>query len=496
MVYDEMRSIENSRELIGMENLLFEKECKKADMISLSFQNEVEIARKEYLQRAKNNKRVWVVLDDDPTGIQTVHDVAVYTDWEKDTLLNALKGEKGLFFILTNSRGITEKATVSLHEELMNNLIEASKKCGISFSVISRSDSTLRGHFPLETDIIARNLEDGLNEKTDGLIMIPFFRAGGRFTINDIHYVKYGENLVPAGNTEFALDETFGYKNSNLKKYIEEKTDGKIKAQEVISISLELLRQGRVDDIEEKLSLAHDGAAIVVNALAKVDLEVFCAALYRCIDKGKRYVFRTAADFVKTVGAVTDIPLLNRESLSITSNSGGVVMIGSHTDKTTRQLNKLRELKDLVFIEYDSDKILDKKLEEETVRVAELASKIIKDGRTPVIYTNRKVLSLPDDTKEDALVRSAAISEGFTDVVAKLECEPAFIVGKGGITSSDIGTRALKVKRALVLGQIQPGVPVWKTDERSRFPNIPYVIFPGNVGDDDTLFNALEALRR
>ena len=72
--------------------------------------------------------------------------------------------------------------------------------------------------------------------------------------------------------------------------------------------------------------------------------------------------------------------------------------------------------------------------------------------------------------------------------------EPAFIIAKGGITSSDVGTKALKVKKANVLGQICPGIPVWETDDGSKFPHMAYVIFPGNVGDADTLKTAVEKL--
>ena len=70
------------------------------------------------------------------------------------------------------------------------------------------------------------------------------------------------------------------------------------------------------------------------------------------------------------------------------------------------------------------------------------------------------------------------------------------IVGlfSGGITSSDVGTKALGVKRALVMGQIRPGIPVWKTGPESRFPDTPYVIFPGNVGEDSTLRECVEVL--
>ncbi len=471
----------------------YKEELEKAYAISSGHEAEIKVAKNELKERAASRKNIWVVLDDDPTGIQTVHDVAVYTDWEEDTLFSALTGEKGMFYILTNSRGVVAEKSEQLHKELMNNLINASKRSGVSFSVISRGDSTLRGHFPLETDIIKECMENGLGETMDGLILAPFFYAGGRVTCEDIHYVRYKDELVPAGETEFAKDETFGYKNSNLGKYVQEKS-GSMHQEKYISIPLELLRGGDLDKIESLLLDASCMIPIIVNALEPQDLEVFCAALYRVLEKGKHFVYRTAADFVKAVGAISDKELLTSKDMDICEDKGGIVMIGSHTAKTTSQLDMLRDLNNLRFIEYDSDKVLTGELESETMKTAKLASELIEQGMTPVLYTKRKVLGVPGDTKESALIRSAAISDAFTDVVSKLKISPSFIVGKGGITSSDIGIKALKVKRAVALGQIQPGVPVWKTDETSRFPGIPYIIFPGNVGEEDTLLKAVTIL--
>lgn len=66
----------------------------------------------------RKSRRKIVVLDDDPTGVQTVHDVSVYTDWSEEAVLSGFKEENSLFYILTNSRGSTaaetEKRTVRL----------------------------------------------------------------------------------------------------------------------------------------------------------------------------------------------------------------------------------------------------------------------------------------------------------------------------------------------------------------------------------------------
>lgn len=401
-----------------------------------------------------------------------------------------------MFYVLTNSRGLTETETTALHRELVENLCTAAEETGTAFQIISRSDSTLRGHFPLETELIGAGLEERLGTPQDGIILAPFFLAGGRVTIEDVHYVLRGDELIPAAQTEFARDASFGYSHSFLPDYVEEKTGGKVPAQEVLSIPLELLRRGDADGAEERLLHARDGRVIVVNALELSDLRVFAAALYRCIAKGRHFLFRTAADFVRAVGAVPDIPLLTAKEMCAESPSGhgGVIVAGSHTEKTTRQLERLRGLPGLDFIEFDSDLVVSGGLAEEAARVRSLTEGDVKRGITPVVYTKRKRLELPGDTAERALRRSALISEALVSVIGEMEETPAYVIAKGGITSSDVGTKALRVKRAWVLGQVQPGIPVWRCGGESRFPGIPYVIFPGNVGEEDSLCRVVETL--
>ena len=150
----------------------------------------------------------------------------------------------------------------------------------------------------------------------------------------------------------------------------------------------------------------------------------------------------------------------------------------------------------VVPIQFDSDLVLqgDEVFYAEVDRCVALEEEVIRSGRVAVCFTSRKLLTVENDTPESALIRSVKISDGVQSLVGRLKVTPAFIIAKGGITSSTVGTEALGVKRANVLGQICPGIPVWQTDDTSKFPKIPYVIFPGNVGDADTLRQAVEIL--
>ena len=243
----------------------------------------------------------------------------------------------------------------------------------------------------------------------------------------------------------------------------------------------------------------HDFGKVVLNAIDYCDLKVFSVAFYRAAAQGKNFLFRTGAGLVKVMGGVTDQPLLTRKDMiTQETENGGMVVVGSHTKKTTAQLEALLTLDGVEGIPFNSDLVMegDDAFSAEIDRVVAKSEDVIRSGRTAVCYTNRKLLTAANDSKEDALLRSVKISEGVYSLVGRLHITPAFVIAKGGITSSDVGTKALKVKRASVMGQIRPGIPVWQTGEESKFPHIPYVIFPGNVGEAETLKEAVEILQK
>ncbi|MDD3346140.1 four-carbon acid sugar kinase family protein [Oscillibacter sp.] len=438
----------------------------------------------------------FIVLDDDPTGVQTVHDVSVYTDWSVESMESGLREEGKLFYILTNSRGLTAAETTAVHEEIAANIAAAAKATGQSYLIMSRSDSTLRGHFPLETELLRQGMERA-GRRVDGEILCPFFKEGGRFTIGNTHYVRYGDELIPAAQTEFAKDRTFGYTHSDLPGYIEEKTGGRFSGQDVVCISLQELRRQDYDGIAAKLEQVKNFNKVCVNAVDYCDVKVFAVALYRAMARGKTFLFRTAAGLVKVVGGISDIPLLRREDMvKSPTRTGGVVVVGSHTQKTTAQLEALLALPCVEAIAFRSSLVLegDAALNGEVSRCLALEEAAIRAGKVAVCFTERTLLNVDNDTPESALLRSVKISDAVQKLVGQLQVTPAFIVAKGGITSSTVGTQALHVKKANVLGQICPGIPVWQTDEASKFPQIPYVIFPGNVGGVETLRQAVEIL--
>lgn len=448
-------------------------------------------------KEADQSCRKIVVLDDDPTGVQTVHDVSVYTDWSVQSIQEGFREDNKLFFILTNSRGLTQAQTTKAHQEIADRVDEVSQQMGIDYLIYSRSDSTLRGHFPLETEVLRAGFEKHHpNEKVDGEILAPYFNEGGRFTVNNVHYVRYGEELVPVGQTEFAQDDTFGFHSSNLGEYVEEKTKGAYRKENVTFIEQADLRAMAIDKVVTQLDAVQHFNKVVVNATDDYDMKVFAVALYRSLNHGKRFIVRGAAALLKALGNISTIPLLKRQQMiNDDSLNGGIIVVGSHTNKTTAQLNELKKVPGIEFIEMNSDLVLvSGALEKEVERILKLEDDYIAQGITVCVSTKRALLKVDHDTPEAALERSVQISAALQKCVGYLKTKPSFVVAKGGITSSDVGIKALRVKKANVLGQIEPGVPVWRTGEESTFPNIAYVIFPGNVGEVATLRNAVEKL--
>ncbi|XEC95800.1 four-carbon acid sugar kinase family protein [Paenibacillus tarimensis] len=443
------------------------------------------------------NKKI-IVLDDDPTGVQTVHGVSVYTDWSEAGLEQGFLEQNPMFFILTNSRGMIQAETEAAHKEIAANIAAVAAKLKREFVIISRGDSTLRGHYPLETETLKATIEASGAPAFDGEVLLPFFKEGGRFTIDNIHYVQYDSYLIPSGETEFAKDRTFGYTKSHLGEWIEEKSNGEFKAGQTTYISLESIRRLDVEKITRQLLEVTGFKKVVVNAADEADVKIVTAALIKAMKAGKTFMFRSAAALPKVMGGISDKALLSREELiRQETGHGGLIIVGSHVQKTTEQLQELKTSPFIEFIKFDCHLVVQpEKFKAEIDRVIGSCETLLRSGGTVAVYTRRERLDLGENKQEEELQLSVKISDAVTSIVERLTVRPNYIVAKGGITSSDIGTKGLKVKRATVAGQIKPGIPVWITGDESRFPGISYIIFPGNVGSKTTLKETVELLNQ
>ena len=430
-----------------------------------------------------------VVIDDDPTGTQTVYDIPVITDGCSAHLEEAVRDRVPLIYVLTNSRSLPAAQTEVVTRELAGRIQTLSERLERKILVVSRSDSTLRGHFPLEVDVLASTL--GLEEYT--LVVAPFFAEGGRYTVGDIHYVQEGDKLVPAAKTPFAQDRVFGYRHSNLRRWIEEKTAGRVKAQEVKSVGIEDIREGGVERVKAILRPLGPKNPAVLNAAELADMDVAAAAILELVGEGRQFLFRTAASFVQALAGLDSRPLLETGSLGLKGEGAGVIVVGSYVPMTTSQINRLLDAGELVPIELDVKALLEEPRRDSIVHEAiNRLNSLLLDNQPVVVYSSRDLVA--GESYQEDLRIGRIVSAALVDVVRGIRTTPRFIIAKGGITANDIASKGLDVKCATVLGQLLNGVPVWRLEEGSRFPKVPYVVFPGNVGDENALLEAYRKL--
>jgi len=458
---------------------------------------------REIQDRVAADGRKIVVLDDDPTGVQSVHDVPVLADWPVEELRWGLSQKSPTFFVLTNSRALPEDRAVKMNRTIVGALAEAAEDAGKDFVIISRSDSTLRGHYPAETDALAGALEETRGEKVDGVILCPCFFEAGRITVDDIHWVRQGERLVPAGLTEFASDHSFGFANSDLKDWVAEKTDGRVPASDVTSVSLSDIREGGPERVSELLCGVEDGRPVVVNAEHYGDLEVFVLGLLGAEAAGKRFIYRTGPSFARVRGGISPPAILGPENLRSRGmpRGHGLILVGSYVPTTTEQLREALALDGVESFEISVRRLLEPAARESEIeRAVSWVNQTLR-SREAIVYTSRDLVtagSLADGERSNLDVGST-VSDALVEVMRRVDraLELSFVIAKGGITSSEVGTRGLGVKRAQVAGPLLPPgiVPVWMLPEGNDFPGLPYVIFPGNVGGPDSLARAIEILR-
>jgi uncharacterized protein YgbK (DUF1537 family) len=438
-----------------------------------------------------NNKPKIIVLDDDPTGSQTVHGCLLLMHWDVETLRIGLQDNSPIFFVLTNTRSLTPDAAASVTREVCQNLKSAIAQENIQdFLVVSRSDSTLRGHYPIETDIIAQELGP-----FDAHFLVPAFFEGGRITRDSVHYLMVDGVATPVHETEFARDSVFAYHHSYLPKYVEEKTKGSISEESVERFLLPDIRAGSL----ERLMKLEGNQCAVVDGENQADLNRFAEDIQKAASQGKRFLFRSAASILTALAALPPQPIAAENMAEyVRESKPGAVIVGSHVKKTTQQLEKLLQVEGTAGIEVNVARLLDDDGNESATLLSEIIENVRavhSAGKTPVVYTSRQELNFKD--VKTRLEFGVKVSSLLMDIVQGLPSDIGFLISKGGITSNDVLSTGLNLNSARLLGQILAGCSmVITTSDHPQFPNLPVVLFPGNVGDADALGTSYKRLAK
>lgn len=440
--------------------------------------------------------RTLLVLDDDPTGSQCVAGLQVAFDTDPTVAAAALSEPGSACFVLTNSRALDEKPAVALNREIVSGVLEhLGPREGLH--VVSRSDSTLRGHVIAEPNAIADSLaEAGID--LNAFLFCPAMIEAGRFTEGDTHFAKVDGVARKVEDTDFAKDATFGYSHSHLAKFLEERSGGRVLADSVLSIGLDDIRSGGVERVREILAGARNRQWVIVNATEYSDMDVVAQAAALCEANGSVFVSRCGPSFVRSLAGQSGATVLGAEDLDIDPDRTphGFVVVGSHVGLTSQQLAVLHERGGHEEFELHVPTLLDDSTRK--AHIAHVADRI-KSRLTDtdcVLYTSRDLVKT--ESKAESLAIARAVSNAVVAVVqAVREARPAWVVAKGGITSHEVAASGLGIRRATVAGQFYAGqISLFTaTDAPSDVLGVPYVVFPGNVGGRDALADVVGRLR-
>lgn len=455
----------------------------------------VRVVPAQTVRARLDGARRLVVLDDDPTGTQTVRDVPVLTQWGVDDVRWALGQAGPGFYVLTNTRSLSPKDAAVRNREVAEACLQAAREEGVALSFASRGDSTLRGHFPLETDVLTEVLA-AHGHRTDALLLAPAYIDAGRVTLDGVHWTVDGHGLTPVADGEYARDATFGYSASRLADWVEEKSGGRVSAADVTEVGLADVRDPAGVELESALTSASGGRVIVPDVVSDDDMRAVVLHVLEAEAAGTGVLHRVGPSYVRARLGQDDASRIPDEHLSglVAAGGHGLVVVGSHVGLTSRQLEALRASRPLVEIELDVEQVLD---DERCLRHCDQVVATAADAlahELVVVRTSRQLLTGPDGAS--SLDISQRVSAALVDVTARVvrRQRPSYLVAKGGITSSDVATSALEMHRGWVRGPVLDGiVSLWEAVDGFA-AGLAYVVFAGNVGDDQSLADVVDRL--
>lgn len=411
-----------------------------------------------------------IILDDDPTGTQSASGVDVLLEWDADLLEEALHTADAVY-LLTNTRAVPEAEAVALLERTRGDALEAGRRLGERLHVVLRGDSTLRGHVFPETAVFA--------SASSVIVFVPAFPEGGRTTIDGMHLVRIGDDTMPAHETEYAEDPVFPFRSGYLPDYVRD-TSGR----DSLRFGLGDVRTG-APEFRAALRRALPGTVLLPDAQTGDDIRAIATAITDAWAEGVDVVVRSASPLAAAIAGVESDGLLERPLLATPGDT--LLVCGSHTAGATRQLEPVEAAFGPAVLVRTDDALED--AAGTGGRVAELALGRITATGFAAISSERV-----RDATHNTLQHGERVMTALTTATAALRRSVDLVVSKGGITSAEVARLGLGARRARVLGQVLPGVSVWRIVTPEGDEKL-YVVVPGNVGDPSTLVDVLAAVR-
>ncbi len=483
--------------------------------LSPEYPQDVTMQIEEILQTRGNE--IVVFLEDDSTGVQKSHDVYLLTDYSDEGIRSGLKAAHiaghRLVFILTNSRALSSAQAAELNRNIAKILIDIAQEKKTVIRLGSRSDSTLRGHFPLEPLVLLETLQyHGVS--CDGIIVSHVFLTEmSRITINKIHMIRIQKPdgsfwYRPVHQTKFAADPRFGYTTSNMPEYVEFKSAtsqfGKIRAENVLHIDIDLIRKGGPEEVKRSLLSVHNGQIVTFDTITPQDLRVFVLGLLKAEQQGKRFLYRTAASLPPIRVNMLEIPVVPQEQIPrpLLRKNRVLCLWGSIVELSNNQLTTLlREMPEVSAHPFDVQKILHSETERELVLKETIQSveKALTTENPIVVYTiPRQEYPSKKLSEERRALNHQRIATALQEVYNRSSIQPDVVIFKGGTTSST-GLFNSGASRVYVIGQIAPGIPIVKIfpSDNKRFPGkeLLLVLGPGNVGTASTYVDIMQKIQ-
>lgn len=415
-----------------------------------------------------------LVLDDDPTGTQTVAGVPVILAPSPDAFAGWLAGPEPATWVITNTRALPEQDAVVLVRRIRDQATRAAGRAGQPVELLLRGDSTLRGHVFAELDSLA--------PPEAALLLVPAFPEGGRVTVDGVHYLTQDGVRVPVAETEFARDPVFGYRSRRIVDWVAEVGGGRL----ATSVPLLQVRAGPAA-VREALCRAPAGMVVVPDAETRADLEAVAGGLAEARAYGRTVVVRAASSFASVWAGVPGRPVPPGDP-SLRSGGRLLLVCGSHTAASTRQLAAVGRRWRRRPVVLDTGALHGPQPERAVRAAAAVLGRQLDRPGLAVLASER--VRRPGYAGLDA---GARVMAGLTATVAAVVARVDAVVAKGGATAAQVATGGLGASTAQVVGQLAPGIPLWRLRCRDG-RQLPYAVVPGNVGGDDALVTVVRRM--
>ena len=281
--------------------------------------------------------------------------------FETDEIAAGLSSAGSTCFFLTNTRSLSEADAVELNTRIGRMLFDLAARLDAPIDMVSRSDSTLRGHVIAEVRALDAVRRQATGRGFDGVLLVPAYVEAGRFTAGNVHWARVGTDVLPVSETEFARDATFGYAASDLRDFVAEKSGGAVQPGDVLSITHDDIRLGGPRRVAELLAGVTGGGFVVVNAVEYADLDVVVLGLLEAAAAGRSFLYRSGPSFVQSLAGLDPRDPLQASDIWPAGHPGGhgLVVVGSHVGLTSRQVAVARRYGGLTEVELDVAAIAD-----------------------------------------------------------------------------------------------------------------------------------------